>query len=505
MLRTASVVIASALLALSFSCFAAETAPAAARQSFRDYVGTCQGRATDELWDNAIAWGRWDFDWNAIEPKPGEWNQDRFNKMAERVTEARAKNGYVLPILDYNALWAVDRGERSFVWGNQRISFKPLADGKFEKTVAPLDPKSKKEPVVKTVGAGKRFPLAAEHVKDWENYVRKVVSALRQPPYNVEYFQIWNEAHPESSFWDGDMDDYATRVHLPAAKIIRELGGKVVYGGWPCCGSLGQYINLMDKHKLWATVDVVDVHYFPMSSFEKLRQAAAKRGYPNMGVWQTEVAFTQDPGYVSNNYPRFLAWALEHQARADQYKMFFFPHGAPADPKAYGYLRGLWSGKELSLHGKSLKALGDLLAGDDLRMYKNFSATPVLKEEEDERLSAAEGFALAHRIVIAIHMAQNNDADLFVDWNGDGDTMHLSEGTPVVTVTLPDVSLNQIERVERVSAIGTRMTLAPEAVTEIQKGIKIAVPIRESTKEEAQIWTEKAKQARTFYLLVTLK
>ena len=78
----------------------------------------------------------------------------------------------------------------------------------------------------------------------------------------------WNEAHPVSGFWEGDLDSYMTRVHLPAARIIRELGGKVVYGGWPCCGSLKELTTLLDKHDAWSTMDVVDVHYFGLNAFE---------------------------------------------------------------------------------------------------------------------------------------------------------------------------------------------------------------------------------------------
>jgi hypothetical protein len=92
-------------------------------------------------------------------------------------------------------------------------------------------------------------------VEAWKRYVDAVVRKYSAPPYNLRYFQIWNEAAgklsgglAQSTFWHGPdadgnvktskpyehaMQDYVERVHLPAAKIIRSYNAYVVYGGWP--------------------------------------------------------------------------------------------------------------------------------------------------------------------------------------------------------------------------------------------------------------------------------
>jgi hypothetical protein len=71
-----------------------------------------------------------------------------------------------------------------------------------------------------------RFPPANEST--WEAYVTKVVNFLGSPPYNIENFQIWNEGHVCSGFYYGSMSDYFQKLHIPAAKIIRAAGKKVI-------------------------------------------------------------------------------------------------------------------------------------------------------------------------------------------------------------------------------------------------------------------------------------
>ena len=45
---------------------------------------------------------------------------------------------------------------------------------------------------------------------------------------------------------------------LPAATIIRKYGAKVVYGGYPCNGNMAHFLEVLDKHQAWDTLDVLD-------------------------------------------------------------------------------------------------------------------------------------------------------------------------------------------------------------------------------------------------------
>jgi len=340
------------------------------------------------------------------------------------------------------------------------------------------------------------------------------VSYLRQPPFNVEYFQIWNEAHPESGFYNGGYETYFTRLHNPAAKIIKELGGKVVYGGWPCGGSLDEYIAELDRYNAWKNLDVIDVHYFPVSAWEVLYKAAKTRGYGNIGIWQTEVAFTGNFSFVPNTYPRFMRWALEHGLTddPDRYKLFFFGYWSPDDPKAYGYGMSLKSGEKLSGHGVALKTFGDLMKGRNMKNFDAFKTEPDtgtkvnLKFYLDERLSSIEGFEFDDHIVLAVHLSENNDARLMTEWAKGMNTLHLDAGDPTLSVVLPGLKKENIGECFRVSMAGERLPLTVEPANEKkpENGISLDVAIREPENSLARKYCDKAS-VKTFYILINKK
>ena len=73
------------------------------------------------------------------------------------------------------------------------------------------------------------------NVADWEDFVETCVARYSRPPFNLRYFQVWNEPTLKAGFWKGETDDeFFERVYLPAARIIRRYGCKVVFSGWPC-------------------------------------------------------------------------------------------------------------------------------------------------------------------------------------------------------------------------------------------------------------------------------
>lgn len=309
-------------------------------------------------------------------------------------------------------------------------------------------------------------------------------------PYDVKYFQIWNEAHPVSGFWVGDLDSYMSRVHLPAARIIRELGGKVVYGGWPCCGSLDELIALLDKHDAWKSIDVIDVHYFGLQAFERLRQAAADRGFPEMGVWQTEVCFEADPTYVSNNYPRFVDWSLRHglEQSPERYKIFFFAYWSPDDIRAYGYRNTLLSGERLSPHGQSLLTLGELLGKEALALYDKVEFEPELGNGLDDRRSAFEAFKTDKRIVVAVQWV-------------DGEAVSRRS----IAMRLPSLKNEDIATVERFESAGWRRKLDLKVTDNNGSAeVEVDVPLLDRTDFRSKL-RDSSLYRHGFYVVITLK
>ncbi|MDP0496711.1 MAG: hypothetical protein Q7Q73_10940, partial [Verrucomicrobiota bacterium JB024] len=367
-----------------------------------NFTGTCQLPDPDssipgkDLLDGVVGWDRNDLHWSKLEPEPGQWRQEELEKWGQRVLELRSHGIEFLPILCYSAPWAIDQTPRTLaISKDKRVTLSRDANGGFLETTQFRQHDGTWETIKTRVPKLRnRWPFASEYVAAWENYVRRVVTFLSSPPYNVKYFQIWNEAHPESGFYDyTSLDDYMIRVHLPAAKIIHEQGAKVVYGGWPCCGSIRGYISLLDRHDAWKTVDVHDMHYFPLSAFEAIQSAARKRGLGSVAIWQTEFGWSKNPSSVGNAWPRFLDWALRNQWDSpDKYKIFWFAARTPDDPKSYGYQRTLIQGNELSPHGLSLKTIVALLSPGDLSLYEPVVSSPALGDGYSEHSSALYAF-----------------------------------------------------------------------------------------------------------------
>ncbi len=178
-------------------------------------------------------------------------------------------------------------------------------------------------------------------VHAWERYVDAVVTKYRAPPYNVRYFQIWNEAagklsggSPQATFWHGAtrpdiadpdhapyeraMQDYVEKIHIPAARIIRSHDAYVVYGGWPDQGGLQTFSEWLEyrspkyNQRMLDCVDYLDTHYLWVKDFDYLYDRYVKNG-PARGLWQTEIGdrFMIDNHYLPSYFFQFAVWALD--------------------------------------------------------------------------------------------------------------------------------------------------------------------------------------------------
>jgi hypothetical protein len=183
---------------------------------------------------------------------------------------------------------------------------------------------------------------APKDVSVWTRYVEAVVRTYSAPPYNVRYFQIWNEAAgrlsggaAQATFWHGKnfsahaeqakpydraMQDYVERVHVPAARIVRKYGGYVVYGGWPDQGGLETYMQWLEYRspvvgsRMLDWVDYLDTHYLGVDALTPLFERYVANG-PARGVWQTEIGdrYMSDPLYLPMYFFKFAVWALHHE------------------------------------------------------------------------------------------------------------------------------------------------------------------------------------------------
>jgi hypothetical protein len=304
-----------------------------------------------------FGWARDDFPWALIEPQKGQWNWQQTDGL---VLRAHAAGVEILPILDYSAPWAGST-------------------------------------------PGKKFSPPAR-VEDWEDFVEHTVARYTQPPYSLRYFQVWNEPTRQAGFWTGSDEEFIDKVYLPAAKIIRSHGGRVVFGGWPSSNSLQEFDRILAYHHAWRWTDILDVHYRGLSAWQHLYDTWVKPG-KSLGVWQTEIGFTSNPEYLPNVYLRALYWALRSGwSDPDQYKLFWYASsgGGKDGDKCLTKIAADHT-TILTQNGILLSVMNGMLGGGSLTSFSNFSTDPPLHPVLEGTAPTALGFSVGReRVVIAL-------------------------------------------------------------------------------------------------------
>ena len=321
--------------------------------TFRDFNGAVYLSSPEIDKQLGIGWTRQDFSWSSIEPEKGKWSWDKSDQF---VQGAHAQSVEVLPILAFTAPWA----------GQQ---FSP-----------------------------------PNHVEDWEDYVEHVVARYSQPPFNLRYFQIWNEPTREAGFWTGSDQQFIDLIYLRAAKIIHRHQCRVVFGGWPMNGGLPRLNSLLAYHDSWRLTDIVDVHYYGNAAWPPLHDQWVTTG-KFQGVWQTEVGFVADTDYLPGLYLWGPYWALESGwTDPNQYKVFWYGIGGTGRDANLCLSTLDSSGKNvLTENGRRLAAINDVLGAGRLALFTQFTTTPALGSGRVEARPMALGFKVDdNRVVIAL-------------------------------------------------------------------------------------------------------
>ncbi len=442
--------------------------------SFRDLSGVNQTGTTNTLFSQAISYQRTDVSWASLEPSQGNWQQSVLNGVGTNVLAFHAQQVGFLPILDYTVPWAADTSAR--IWYNFDASVKytttPNSDGSIT-----LSTYTKQTDGTYTLTSTanvtdfSRFPPASSST--WINYVSKVTTFLAAPPYNVRYFQIWNEAWYTSGFWKGSFTDYFQKVHIPAAAIIHAAGGKVVYGGWPDDAPLTDLISLLDTNNAWGSIDVIDFHYLNPATYATLRSAADSRGYTNLQIWQTECGFTSYVQFPLDQYTRILYWALGNNwDSTDKYKAMYYANNSPNDPAAYGYGKTYYSGTSLAPQGVVLQTLASLLMGPGLRQFAGVTSLPALTASPSPSTSALQAFKIGAK-KIAITMELN--------------TATYSGNTNIV-LTMP-LAKAAISAAKRVDLTGTVLDLTSQ-LTASGSSTTLSVPVMDAAGSTSRTWND---------------
>ena len=468
--------------------------------TFREFSGVCQGGdLSSPCWDTFAGWNRFDISWSSAEPEEGKFNEAYLEKIYARIKQNLDRGVQVLPMIGYAPGWASHRGKYEFISGNIRRIYLPLDGNRYllkeyrKQKNGNWELQKQKDGGTERIILNPRIPLAPENISKWRKFIRRIVSDLRAKPYCLEYFQIWNEAHPKSGFYDGSMTDYLKKIHQPAAEEIHSLGGKVVYGGYPCCGSVDALANALSETNAWNSIDVIDIHYFPEWCMEYLRRKAEENGRPDLGVWQTEILFHRKYYAVAQIYPTVLYWGLTHNwSYPERYKLMAFAFGSPDDPKAYGYGKCLLAGKKLTPHGKALETLAEIFGGENIYPYNRVWSEPRLEfANRGDRMSA---FRFGNKILVA---AVFENATL---------ERQEKEQCSTLRLTFPDIAADSIAAVTRIGIFGETTDLSGDWERS-ENGILVRVPLLENaaTRYSDQFLKENSLRRPALYVLVELR
>jgi len=386
------------------------TPPGTPQVTFRDFSSVDNMAIPETVKKLRFGWARNDFPWAGIEPKRGQWN---WQKTDELVLQVHAEGVEILPVLDYTAPWA-------------------------EST------------------SGKIFS-PPKRVEDWKDFVEHTVARYSRPPYNLRYFQVWNEPTRQAGFWLGSDEEFVDKVYLPAAKIIRSHGGRVVFGGWPASNSLQEFDSVLAYHDAWRWTDILDVHYEGLSNFQYLYDHWVKTGKCK-GIWETELGFTADPNFIPVNYLQILHWALQSGwDDPNQYKLFYFASwGAGPDGPNCLTTTDRQGRVVLTGQGQRLTVINEVLGPGALNSFSKFSVE-VSGAKLQGSLGSALGFEDGRRIAIALFLNRAS----------------LKPGNSI-SILLPQVSHPNLIKV--LTAYGDELGLK----SAFQAGqLKASIPVRE--------------------------
>jgi len=204
-----------------------------------------------------------------------------------------------------------------------------------------------------------------KNVSDWTDFVQAAVTRYMADPYDVKYFQVWNEPVRGSGFWVGTNEQWVDDIYIPAAKVIKQHGANVVFGGWPSGSGIPAYNTELELHNAWQYTDILDIHYYPVvQNFQILYDRWIATGKCK-GIWETEMGAQDNPQMLTTVFTNTYNWARTrgHWSSPDQYKLFWFTgFGASDNAALTRQTPGKTPGQVvLTANGRALAALAQKL------------------------------------------------------------------------------------------------------------------------------------------------
>ncbi|MBC2593245.1 beta-galactosidase [Ruficoccus amylovorans] len=250
-------------------------------------------------------------------------------------------------------------------------------------------PWASSDPAERALPSGSLGKAPPRDYERFYRYVRATVERYSRPPWNISHWQIWNEPNSKG-YWLGSHEEFIDRVFIPSSRIIREHGGKAVFGGWANLheDSRSHYLyrdmeDWLGYNELWKHIDILTVHYAETDVFDYLHEHYVRDGRVRQ-LWMTEFGnTTRTPDYVPRLLPRLLYWLLTHGAEPERYRLFWYDlyracagggHGEPGMHLITG--RDGHCGLTYP-HGEALDAFYDILGFGPLSPLGSGQSGPV--------------------------------------------------------------------------------------------------------------------------------
>ena len=486
----------SILLALIIAVFS-NTAAFSAGNQFEDFVGTVQS-AEDTLNGSVsgLKWSTLEFSWPILEPFEGRINFEALEKLKKVVAHNANIGISTVPVLTGTPRWAARRGGYSYFDSENIYQIGPvknIKNGMFERDVIVNDldgiPSNKETKLFEM----KRTPVDAKKLERWESFVSLIAETFSGEPYNLKYFQIWDEPHPTyGSYYDGT-ENFIENIHKPAANIIRQKGAEAVYGGWSNYAPVKELVDALDKTDSWQEIGVFNFYYQTVLGLNYFYNEAQKRGLENPYIWETKMNGGPSPSYAALFGPKLYHWTISRQAEDDQFKIFW-----NAWSNLPGPVPSLTQNGERTVHGAQIQAISGLLGGETIEPYENYTDTHGLRPTLTETDSSMEAFLIdGKRVVFAIHLLKQNVSGVFA--NAYGDSLHL--GVSDSSVHLKLQGIKDVVSAKRIDMFGNAKPLEAKKT---EKGFSVQTSVRDdAVLGENQNFPEAAAQINGYQYVVT--
>ena len=414
MKRLISAAVAVIMTFSGFSVLASDNKQSEELTEIRNFMGVSNRVYESDKILNG--WERIDISWSDLEPRFGVFDEEELEKAENEIKSVSETGRKVLVLITGTPVWAVETMPYSFIKDGNEYNVGRLRGIKYEKVVRSVGEKNGDEmQQEELIISPENIRLNKNGAEEWKKFVKYIGEKLKGM---TDYIQIYDEPFGKAENFYGSESDYLEEIHKPAAKILQDMGYKVVCGGIPNNYDTDVFLKSLKDNDAFSSIDVFNVYNATTGGLNYLYNQIKAMGIVPY-IWQTETGYLNATTYTANNYLRTFYWSLLNKEAPDQFKVFW------SEKQDNDTETTLCEGDygELTQYGKSYNGIINLLSGKNVEIFKDYTNKYGMEFEIFETKSSSEAFLVDNkRVVIANHMVVQNTAGMYS--GPDGDSMH---------------------------------------------------------------------------------